>query len=293
MIRVGTAGWSYADWDGKVYPRSKPHGFHPLPLLAKTFDCVEINSTFYAQPSAVNSTRWVQLVADQPAFRFLVKLNRDFTHRSQTPEWEEKAREFLSGIEPLRRARRLSAMLVQFPVSFLFGKQEVRRLGTIHGLFQEVPLVLEVRHESWFTRPALDTIRGLGFSLAHIDLPYAWNHPPANHPSVGPLGYLRLHGRNAEAWFRSGSGRNEQYDYLYSPEELGQLTQKARRIEAEHGDAYVVTNNHFAGKAFANGVEMLYELRGQTVPAPREVVDTYPHLAPMTRAHREGQQELF
>ena len=30
MIRVGPAGWSYADWEGAVYPRRKPAGFHPL-----------------------------------------------------------------------------------------------------------------------------------------------------------------------------------------------------------------------------------------------------------------------
>lgn len=293
MIRVGTAGWSYADWEGRVYPRSKPHGFHPLPLLAKTFDCVEVNSTFYALPSATHAARWAQLVVGRPPFRFLVKLNRDFTHGVQTEEWPDKAEAFLRGVEPLRTARRLSALLVQFPVSFLFGKQEVRRLGEIHGLFGEIPLVLEVRHESWFSRPALDTIRGLSYSIAHIDLPRAWNHPPVDYASTGPIGYLRLHGRNADAWFRHGSGRDEQYDYLYSPEELGPLCRKARRLETEHDDTYVITNNHFAGKAFANGVELLHQLRREPIPVPRELIETFPHLESMTEPHREGQQELF
>ena len=35
MIRVGPAGWSYADWEGPVYPREKPKGFHPLAFLAR------------------------------------------------------------------------------------------------------------------------------------------------------------------------------------------------------------------------------------------------------------------
>lgn len=301
MIRVGTAGWSYADWEGRVYPRSKPHGFHPLPMLARTFGCIEVNSTFYALPNAQNSRRWVQHVRDVADFRFLVKLNREFTHSRydahQDQAWEDRAREFTRGIEPIVRARRLSAILVQFPVSFLFGKDEVRRLGRIRSLFRTMPLVLEVRHESWFTRPAFDTLRGLSYSLAHIDLPHAWNHPPADHPSTGPIGYLRLHGRNAEAWFRSSAGRDEQYDYLYSTEELGLLTQRARRIAAEHEDAFVVTNNHFAGKAVANGIEILFQLHGEPVPASREIVDTYPHLEPMTQRFRAGepagQQELF
>ena len=60
-----------------------------------------------------------------------------------------------------------------------------------------------------------------------------------------------------------------------------------------HPDGYVITNNHFAGKAFANGVELVHMLRGELVPVPREVVESFPHLAPMTRPFPEGQQELF
>jgi uncharacterized protein YecE (DUF72 family) len=291
VIRVGTAGWSYPDWDGRVYPRAKPHGFHPLALLARTFDCVEVNSTFYAQPSARNSERWVQLVAERPLFRFLIKLNRDFTHVAEDPRWDPMASDFLAGLAPLRRARRLSAILVQFPVSFLYGREEVRRLGRLRALFGELPLALEVRHESWFSPPALDTLRGLSYSLVHIDLPPAWNHPPDDHACIGPIGYLRLHGRNSQAWFRSDADRDERYDYLYGPEELGRLAEKARRLASAHEDVYVVANNHFAGKAFANGVELRYHLHGTSVPAPRELVEAFPHLAAMT--HVEGQQQLF
>jgi uncharacterized protein YecE (DUF72 family) len=46
-IRIGTAGWSYPDWDGVFYPpgmrRSKQHA---LELLAQCFDVVEINTSF-------------------------------------------------------------------------------------------------------------------------------------------------------------------------------------------------------------------------------------------------------
>ena len=46
----GAAGWSYADWEGVVYPRKKPRGFHALAYLAEHFDLVEINSSFYSVP---------------------------------------------------------------------------------------------------------------------------------------------------------------------------------------------------------------------------------------------------
>ena len=47
-IRIGTAGWSYKDWDGIFYPlgmsRRKQH---PLEYLARFFDTTEINTSFW------------------------------------------------------------------------------------------------------------------------------------------------------------------------------------------------------------------------------------------------------
>ena len=63
MIRVGPAGWSYPDWEGPVYPRSKPHGYHPLDLIATIVEYVEVNSTFYAPPAPETVKRWL---ADTP-----------------------------------------------------------------------------------------------------------------------------------------------------------------------------------------------------------------------------------
>src|SRR5262245_4501313 len=260
-IRVGPAGWSYPDWEGRVYPRHKPHGFHPLPFLARSFDLVEINASFYATPRPEHAARWVELVSEHPQLAFAVKLQRDFTHLPEEPDpgvCGAKAEEFRHAIDPLVRAQRLFAVLVQFPVSFLCGKSEVRRLGRLHGLFPGIELVLELRHESWFAPPALATLRGLSYSLAYVDLPPAWNHPPPWHEPTGRIGYLRLHGRNSAAWFRHGAERDEKYDYLYGEDEITKLADKARRIAHGHDRTAVVTNNHFSGKAVANAIDLAF-----------------------------------
>ena len=70
MSRVGPAGWSYPEWEGIVYPRKKPAGFHPLGALARSFACVELNSSFYAEPRAEHAERWLAEAAAQPSFRF-------------------------------------------------------------------------------------------------------------------------------------------------------------------------------------------------------------------------------
>ena len=279
MIRVGPAGWSYPDWEGRIYPRSKPRGFHPLPILARTFQTVEINSTFYALPRSQHASRWAKLVEEHTDFRFIVKLHRSFSHEPPPDDlavWERSAEAFRAGIAPLERRSRLSGLLVQFPSSFAFGPLQVRRLGRIRSLFRSVPLIVELRHRSWFEHEALDTVRGLSYSLAYIDLPPAWNHPPDWHPPTGPVGYVRLHGRNARHWFDAKAGRDDRYDYLYDSEELSGISARTRRVAAQHDETFVITNNHFSGKAVANAVELLFDLHGGRLPVPRRVGQRVP-----------------
>ena len=64
---------------------------------------------------------------------------------------------------------------------------------------------------------------------------------------------------------------------------MGELAQRARSIAAETDATYVITNNHFEGKALANALELRWLLNGrQPVPAPAELVETYPHLESLT-----------
>ena len=294
MIRVGPAGWSYPDWEGIVYPRRKGAGFHPLRHLAKFVSCVEVNSSFYATPHADHARKWLRHVESHPDFRFFAKLQNRFTHEPLPSRDGERQRwidEYLSGIEPLRHAHRLSGLLVQFPFSFRDSPASRRRLEIIADGFGHLPLVLEVRHRSWFETEAMRHVAALGYSVAHIDLPFAADHPPQEAPVIGPLGYLRIHGRNARSWFDAKAGRDRRYDYLYPPDEVVQLVHTARRLAAASDETFVITNNHFAGKAVANALELIAILDEAVPPAPAELVEAYPHLRSLTRV--EGQQSLF
>ena len=69
-IRIGPAGWSYADWAGIVYPGRKPKGFHEATYLAEFFDTIEINTSFYQPLRAEHCRLWIERVAANPQCEF-------------------------------------------------------------------------------------------------------------------------------------------------------------------------------------------------------------------------------
>ncbi|MBM3285435.1 MAG: DUF72 domain-containing protein, partial [Candidatus Aminicenantes bacterium] len=77
---IGTAGWSYEDWKGIVYPKEKAAGFHPLAYLGRCINIVEVNSTFYRPPALSMSLFWIKHVMEYPAFLFAIKVHQVFTH---------------------------------------------------------------------------------------------------------------------------------------------------------------------------------------------------------------------
>ncbi|MDA1193860.1 MAG: DUF72 domain-containing protein [Planctomycetota bacterium] len=282
MIHYGIAGWSYADWAGRVYPRPKPRDFHPLPYLARFLDLIEINSSFYALPRPDHAARWAQLVAPHPEVRFTAKLHQGFTHGALADLRPEAAEAFRLGLAPLAEAGRLLALLVQFPVTFAAGSESWERLERIRALFPGDTLVLELRHRTWFSAQPFQRLERLGYGLAHLDLPAARDHPPADHPSLGPLAYLRLHGRNAEAWFDARAGRDQRYDYRYAPPEIDALAERLRGLAARSEKTLLVANNHFGGQAVACALELKSALTGAKVPAPACLVEAFPDLRACT-----------
>ena len=84
---------------------------------------------------------------------------------------------------------------------------------------------------------------------------------------TSPVGYVRLHGRNYDQWFDADTGA-DRYNYLYSEAELAGWKEKIVRIADKAEVTYVVTNNHFEGKAGVNALQLKNMITGQRVKAP-------------------------
>ena len=275
MIRVGPAGWAYEDWNGIVYPKPRPRGFDPLTHLAAYFDTVEVNSTFYRPATADTARKWVARVADNERFRFTAKAWQRFTHARDEALTRADVAAAREALDPLHDAGRLGAVLLQFPWSFKRDDDARAWLDDATRALADFPLALEVRHASWnvpaFYRELAD--RGIGF--VNIDQPLFARSLGPSATATAPVGYVRLHGRNYEDWFREGATVEERYDYLYSADELLPWADRARQIAATAADVYVVTNNHFEGKAVANAATLRGMVEGTAPSAPPGVAARY------------------
>lgn len=293
-VRFGTAGWSYADWEGIVYPRPRPRGFHPLDLLTTLFATVEVNATFYRDVTTRQVEAWCRRVETRPDFRWSFKLHRSLSHDGAPPA----PRALLDAVrvfQPARDAGRLGALLLQFPWSLRASSEHASRLADLAGTAAGAgwPLVIEVRHAGWRATPPFRPVvcdqpsrrdnlspdDALAAALGDLPAPLA---PPA------PL-YIRLHGRNGAAWFAPAAGRDARYDYLYDDQELAgwlaRLRAAAPRLPAGTS-IHVIANNHFRGQAVVNALQLqrLWSGLAPAVPAglraayPRELLP-FPDLA--------------
>lgn len=275
-VRIGPAGWSYDDWKGIVYPAGQKQ--HPLELLAQYFDTVEVNSTFYHPPQAKYCASWVEKVRPFPNFKFTAKLWERYTHKRGAWPSDAEAALVMEGFEPLQESGLLGAVLVQFPWSFKRTDQNRRWLANIIETFCEYPLTVEMRHASWDRSEVYTGFRDRGISFCNIDQPI-FNHSiqPSEHVTAS-IGYVRLHGRNHDDWFREEAGRDDRYNYLYSEDELKPWIAKVESIRNQVDEVYVITNNHYRGQAVVNALEIAHSLSGARYTLPNDLVSEYPRL---------------
>ena len=274
-----------------MYPTQKPRGFHEASYLAKYFDTIEINVSFYRPIPAKTADAWLEQVQQNENFRFTAKLWRGFTHDRNATAADEK--EFKEGVTPLLEAGRLGALLLQFPWSFRNTPENREYITRLRGQFSEYPLVLEVRHASWSEPGTLDMLEQLDLGLCNIDQPLFKRSIKPSAVTTSSIGYVRLHGRNYQSWFTENRHVGERYDYLYSIAELDPWLDRVKAVEHAAKDTYVVTNNHFLGKAVVNALEISSILRGQPVPVPPQILAHYPELQEFAANEKEPDHLLL
>ena len=272
------------------YPADRRTPEDLLRYYAYHFDTVEVDSSFYALPSAENARKWVHRTPE--SFLFHVKAFGAMTgHRIRRerlpadmrtgvdgegradPETvRESFRRFRAGIEPLRAAGKLGAILMQFPPSFAAPDAGswrrcmgwIRRAGE---LLEGMDIVVEFRHRSWYAEGVLrPTAKGLAtweMGLVTVDEPQVGPRSiPLAVVPTSATGYFRLHGRNEVNWNRRVSSAAERFRYLYEEGELRELIPPVQEMAAQTERTFVLFNNCYADYAPRNALQMRSLLGG-------------------------------
>ncbi len=243
-LYLGTSGWSYADWEGTVYPPATPPGGR-LAEYARHFATVEIDSTFYGTPRGSTVERWRRIA---PAgFLFAAKFPREITHEKNLIGCKEAADNFVRTMQGLEN--RLGPLLLQLPPDFT-----VEGLEVLDGFLSELPegprYAVEVRHKSWLGSKLPDMLRERGAALTLVDYP----RMPRLEEATADFVYIRWLGDRRE--FPSG------HTHLKKDrdEDLRWWSELVDRFFGEGKMVFAYANNHYQNHS-PSTVERFLEVR--------------------------------
>lgn len=248
QLRIGTSGYSFADWVGPFYPDGTEKG-KMLDYYRGFFSTVEINSTYYRIMHPKVSRHMVNKVPDD--FRFIVKLHSSMTHSRDATraQWDDYGRM----LEPFTETGKLTGLLAQFPYSFKPSESSVRYVEELNRMTGETPMAVEFRYDGWYEGDLLRRLHEDGMALVSVDLPRLPHLPPPVPVGGSPFGYVRMHGRNAGQWWNGGPLR---YDYSYSDGELAAWFPAIDRLGQESGTVFVMFNNCHFGQAVRDAIRL-------------------------------------
>jgi len=278
-LYIGTAGWSYEDWQNIFYPFSHSKTFSWLKYYSRFFNIVEVNASYYKYLPKQIVASWQNQI-DSDDFQFSYKLHMDFTHKKS---YSEKQVDLVcENLELLREKNLLSGLLIQFPNSFTAINENVEYLSQLVEYFKNYERFIEVRHSSWIGK------RAKTVTFCTIDQPILNKFLPYIPTFGNEAAYFRFHGRNISAWQKSliNFGKkqtyeqaSERYDYLYNEEEIDSFTKGIKNISDKVQKVIVIFNNHPGGKAIANSFQIKGNLIGNNrIQIPGTIIKNFPLL---------------
>jgi uncharacterized protein YecE (DUF72 family) len=261
-LLLGTSAFTAAGWEGSFYPAGmKSRDF--LAYYSSQFATVELDSTFYATPSAATVTGWYEKTP--PDFVFAAKVPSVVTHEKKLVDCEVEFHEFIGRMDLLHE--KLGPLLLQFP---RFSKYEIqadefsRRLRFFLNRAKNVPtcrFVVEIRNRPWLDKRFTDLLREYNVALALTDtsfMPRPWEMREKVDLVTTDFVYVRWlgdrHGieKITRVWDRTVVDRTEE---LRNWVEILKTTLANKKILK----VFALANNHFSGNGPAT-VKLFWNL---------------------------------
>ncbi|TSA10960.1 MAG: DUF72 domain-containing protein [Deltaproteobacteria bacterium] len=230
-IRIGTSGWNYPHWRKLFYPERMPQSKW-LNFYAGRFTSVELNASFYRQPTRENFENWRKKTP--PDFLWSVKANRYITHIKKLRDTRDSLEIFYRAVEGL--SKKLGVVLFQLPPSLRFDEK-------IFADFLDAQppgykITFEFRHASWLCEEVYKLLHRKNAAFCISDT--AGRYPYAEVITADFI-YIRLHGSQVL------------YGSNYTEDEL---TTWAAKIKGWQKDVFVYFDNDYQGYAVQNALRL-------------------------------------
>jgi uncharacterized protein YecE (DUF72 family) len=287
-LYLGAAGWSRPEWADSVFARrSRPS--HALARMAEYVNLAEIDQTFHQPLRPEIAALGVRMVEGRKDFQFTALLGRRFTYdRDLCPAavaaWKQ-------GFQPLLRARRLGAVVLQFPWSFRFNRENREFLITLRRTFHEFPLAAEFRHESWLADEAVTTLVNYRVSFVNVDQPQFFRAMPPAALLTSGVAVVRLHGRQCPEAFKEFHDM-PRGEFVYDIDQLLEWKPRIERLARHASRTLVSWTNGENGASLVNALQMGEVLGSESLLAPPDLVEAYPSELAAFRSRRPVQPRL-
>lgn len=300
QILIGTASWTDPSLikSRLFYPPEVNTPEARLKYYASRFPIVEVDSSYYALPSARNSMLWASRT---PAgFVFDVKAFRLFTQHQTPPDalpkdiraaigpvqkknvyygdlpdelLGEMWQRFRTAVEPLAAAGKLGVVLFQFPPWFVYRSSNLEHILTCAEHLPGWRVAVELRNRSWLEdkrrAEVLAFERKHGLTHVVVDEPqgFSTSIPALWEITSSEVATVRLHGHNRETWAKKGLASSaERFRYLYSSAELSALAGPIQTLAREAQQVHVLFNNNFSDYGQRNASELQQLLAEMRAP---------------------------
>ena len=231
-FRVGTSGWQYDHWKGVFYDEDLPKD-RWFGRLAKRFDTVEINNTFYHLPDTDTFDAWRKQAP--PGFRYVLKFSRYGTHLKKLKDPAGSIGMFLDRAERLKSF--LGPILVQLPPHW--GADVERLSAFLDAAPRRRRWAVEFRDPSWLRDNVYDCLHAHNAALCVHDM--IDGHP---RKVTADWVYLRFHGPGGT------------YRGNYPHQALAASAERIAAHLADGRDVYAYFNNDAHGHAVNNALDL-------------------------------------
>jgi len=182
-LRTGTSGFAYPAWSPRFYPAGA-RGPELLRHYGVRLATVELNNTFYRQPSPAAVDGW--LAATPEDFRFAVKAQRGSSFRALQVDPADSVAWLTT---PIRRfGDRLGTILFRVPDGV--ARDDARLAGLLGAWPTDLPLAMEFQDPSWHVDEVFGALREAGAALVTTD--HEADEDPPTIRRTGSFLYLRL-----------------------------------------------------------------------------------------------------